>query len=55
MKLLLLNLKAKYYRLKMYIYIKKYGTAHVKTKGTIREYVKSEFEISTLKLTKEEK
>lgn len=55
MKLLLLKLKAKYYKLKADIYIKKYGIAHIKTQHVVRDYLKSEIEISILKLAKEEK
>ena len=55
MELILLKLKAKYYRLKADIYTKKYGIAHIKTKDVIRDYLKSEIEISILKLAKEEK
>ena len=55
MKLILLKLKAKYYSLKADIYIKKHGIAHIKTQDVIREYLKSEIEISILKLAKEEK
>ena len=54
MKLLLLKLKAKYCRLKTEIYIKKYGIAHIKTHDVFRDYLKSEIEISVLKLAKEE-
>lgn len=55
MKLILLKLKAKYYELKADIYVKKYGIAHIKTQGVVKKYLKSEIEISVLKLAKEEK
>ena len=55
MKLILLKLKAGYYRLKTYVYVKRYGIAHIKTPDVIRNYIKTEFEISNLKLAKEVK